>query len=67
MKLSHTKSQKGRDAKFHVLTPKTRNSILFKSGLMSNIETVKLFATIEDNIRLKKMVIVSANIITLRF
>jgi DUF971 family protein len=30
MKLSHTKSQKGRDAKFHVLTPKSRNVVLRK-------------------------------------
>jgi hypothetical protein len=28
MKLSHTKSQKGRDAKFHVLTSKSRNVVL---------------------------------------
>ena len=28
MKLSHIKSQKGRDAKFHVLTSKSRNVVL---------------------------------------
>ena len=28
MKLSHIKSQKGRDAKFDVLTPKSRNTVL---------------------------------------
>jgi len=28
MKLSNTKTQKGRDAKFGVLTPKSRNTVL---------------------------------------
>ncbi len=28
MKLSNTKTQKGRDAKFDVLTPKSRNTVL---------------------------------------